>query len=176
MGIMAVAPGRDSWMISSRPPSHWGGNMDFNKLTVGATLYLPVFHKGAQFFTGDSHAVQGDGEINGTAIEASLTGTFQFIVHKGLGSAMTWPRAEDASYYYTMGMDLDLDVAMKHAAQETVNFLRDRQGLSTADAYSLASIGIDFRIAEVVDAVQVVYGAIPKKIFKSNPDYWAARR
>ena len=88
---------------------------------------------------------------------------------------MTWPRAEDANYYYTMGMDLDLDVAMKHAARETVNFLRDRKGLSTADAYSLASIGVDLRIAEVVDAVQVVYGAIPKKIFKSNPDYWARK-
>jgi acetamidase/formamidase len=74
-----------------------------------------------------------------------------------------------------MGMDLDLDVAMKQAAQETVNFLRDKKGLSTADAYSLASIGVDFRIAEVVDAVQVVYGAIPKTIFKSNPDYWARR-
>jgi acetamidase/formamidase len=172
MGIMAVAPSRDAWLISSRPPSRWGGNMDFNKLTVGATLYLPVFHNGAQFFTGDSHAVQGDGEINGTAIEASLTGTFQFVVHKGAGRAMTWPRAEDANYYYTMGMDLDLDVAMKQAAQETVNFLRGRKGLSPADAYALASIAVDFRVAEAVDAVQMVYGAIPKKIFKSNPDYW----
>ena len=172
MGIMAVAPTRESWMISSRPPWRWGGNMDFNKLTAGATLYLPVFHNGAQFFTGDSHAVQGDGEINGTAIEASLTGTFQFIVHKGAGKDMFWPRAEDANYYYSMGMDLDLDVAMKHASQETVNFLRDKKGLSTADAYSLASIAVDFRIAEVVDAVQLVYGAIPKKIFKTNPEYW----
>jgi acetamidase/formamidase len=172
MGIMAVAPTRESWMISSRPPWRWGGNMDFNKLTVGATLYLPVFHDGAQFFAGDSHAVQGDGEINGTAIEASLTGTFQFIVHKGAGRSMVWPRAEDATHYYSMGMDLDLDVAMKNAAQETIGFLRDKKGLSAADAYSLASIGIDFRIAEVVDAVQVVYGAIPKKIFKTNPDYW----
>jgi acetamidase/formamidase len=175
MGIMAVAPSRDSWLISSRPPSRWGGNMDFNKLTVGATLYLPVFHKGAQFFAGDSHAVQADGEINGTAIEASLTGTFQFVVHKGAGGAMTWPRAEDANYYYAMGMDLDLDVAMKHAAQETVNFLRDRKGLSPADAYALASIAVDFRVAEAVDAVQMVYGAIPKKIFKSNPDYWSRK-
>ena len=90
-------------MISSRPPWRWGGNMDFNKLTAGATLYLPVFHEGAQFFTGDSHAVQGDGEVNGTAIEASLTGTFQFIVHKGAGKSMFWPRAEDADFYYTHG-------------------------------------------------------------------------
>ena len=87
MGIMAVAPTKESWMISSRPPWRWGGNMDFNKLTAGATLYLPVFHDGARFYTGDSHAVQGDGEVNGTAIEASLTGTFQFIVHKGAGQS-----------------------------------------------------------------------------------------
>jgi acetamidase/formamidase len=146
--------------------------MDFNKLTAGATLYLPVFHEGARFYTGDSHAVQGDGEVNGTAIEASLTGTFQFIVHKGGAKGMFWPRAEDADYFYTMGMDLDLDVAMKNATAETVRFLQVHKGLSAADAYSLASIAIDFRIAEVVDAVQMVYGMIPKKIFRTNPEYW----
>jgi acetamidase/formamidase len=162
-------------MVSSRPPARWGGNMDFNKLTAGATLYLPVFNTGAQFFTGDSHAVQGDGEINCTAIEASLTATLQFIVHKGEGQAMRWPRAEDAANYYTMGMDLDLDVAMREAARETVEFLRERFGLSTPDAYALASIGVDFRVAEAVDSVQVIYGMIPKKLFKKSTDYWAAR-
>jgi acetamidase/formamidase len=172
MGIMAVAPTRESWMISSRPPWRWGGNMDFNKLTVGATLFLPVFHDGAQFFTGDSHAAQGDGEVNGTAIEASLTGTFQFVVHKGAGKSMRWPRAEDAAHYYAMGMDLDLDVAMRHATRETVEFLVENFGLTVADAYSLASIAVDFRVAEAVDAVQMVYGMIPKKIFKQKSEYW----
>ena len=71
--------------------------MDFTVLTMGATLYLPVLHAGALFYTGDAHAVQGDGEINGTAIEASLTATLQFVVHKGAGKAMKWPRAEDAA-------------------------------------------------------------------------------
>jgi acetamidase/formamidase len=176
MGIMAVAPSRESWMISSRPPWRWGGNMDFNKLTVGATLYLPVFHEGAQFFTGDSHAVQGDGEVNGTAIEASLTGTFRFIVHKGAGRAQQWPRAEDSSYYYAMGMDVDLNVALKNAAQEVIDMLREKRGLSAADAYALASVAVDFRIAEAVDSVQMVYGAVPKAIFKDNPDYWFRSR
>jgi acetamidase/formamidase len=175
MGIMAVAPPRDLLMVSSRPPSRWGGNMDFNKLTAGSTLYLPVFNAGAQFFTGDSHAVQGDGEINGTAIEASLAATLQFIVHKGEGAAMRWPRAENAANYYTMGMDLDLDVAMREAVQETVRFLQERFGLSAPDAYALASIGVDFRVAEAVDSVQVIYGMIPKKLFKKNPGYWAAQ-
>ena len=110
-------------MISSRPPWRWGGNMDFNKLTAGATLYLPVFHEGAQFFTGNSHAVQGDGEINGTAIEASLTGTFQFIVHKGAGKAMPWPRAEDATHYYAWAWT-STSTWRCERGRETVDFLR----------------------------------------------------
>jgi acetamidase/formamidase len=85
------------------------------------------------------------------------------------------PRAEDAEFYYTMGMYLDLDIAMRNATQETVCYLMETRGLSAAAAYSLASIGIDFLIAEVVDAVQLVYGAIPKRIFKTNPDYWHKR-
>ena len=85
---------------------------------------------------------------------------------------MRWPRAEDAANYYVMGMDLDLDVAMKEAVQETVDFLRRETGLSAADAYALSSVGVDFRVGEAVDAVQMIYGAIPKKIFKSNPEYW----
>ncbi len=110
-----------------------------------------MYNTGAQFFTGDSHAVQGDGEINGTAIEASLTATMQFIVRKGEGRALRWPRAEDAANYYVMGIDLDLDSAMHEAVQEAVDFLRERFGLSAADAYALASIGVDFRVAEAVD-------------------------
>ena len=173
LGIMSVAPSRDVLLVSSRPPWRWGGNIDFNKLTAGATLYLPVFNDGAQFYTGDPHAAQGDGEVNGTAIEASLAATLQFVVHKGAGKAMRWPRAEDASHYYAMGMDLDLDVAMRQATRETVDFLKEQFGLSPADAYALASIAVDFRVAEAVDSVQMIYGMIPKKLFKKNPEYWA---
>ena len=173
LGVMAVAPSRDVLLVSSRPPWRWGGNMDFKQLVPGSSLYLPVFNTGAQFYTGDPHAVQGDGEVNGTAIEASLTATLQFIVHKGQGKAMRWPRAEDASYYYAMGMDLDLNIAMRHATRETVDFLREEFGLSAADAYSLASIGVDFRVAEAVDSVQMVYGMIPKRLFKQNREYWS---
>jgi acetamidase/formamidase len=175
MGIMAVMPPEPS-LPSSRPPGVYGGNMDFNRLTAGATLYLPVHQRGALFYTGDSHAVQGDGEINGTAIEASLTPVFQFIVHKGAGKTMKWPRAEDRDNYYVMGMDVDLDVALKEAAQETVAFLGRERGLTSADAYSLASIGVNYGVAEAVDHVLVVYGAIPKKLFSNNRSYWAGDR
>jgi acetamidase/formamidase len=172
LGIMAVAPSRDMLMVSSRPPSRWGGNMDLNKLGVGATLYLPVFNAGAQFFTGDPHAVQGDGEVNGTAIEASLTATLQFVVHKAAGRAMKWPRAEDAENYYVMGMDLDLDVALTEAVRESIAFLKERYNLSDADAYSLSSVGIDFRVGEAVDSNLMIYGVIPKRLFKTNAPYW----
>jgi acetamidase/formamidase len=119
--------------------------------------------------------VQADGEVNGTAIEASLTATLQFVVHKGAGKAMNWPRAEDATHYYAMGMDLDLNVAMRQATRETVNFLREEFGLSVEDAYALASIAVDFRVAEAVDSVQMIYGMIPKKLFKQTPPFWSKR-
>jgi acetamidase/formamidase len=171
MGIMAVQP--PGALANTRPPGIYGGNMDFNRLSIGSSLYLPVFQAGALFYTGDSHAVQGDGEVNGTAIEASLTPVLQFVVHKGAGRSMKWPRAEDANNYYLMGMDRDLDTALKEAVQETVGWLQRERGLSAADAYSLASIGVNFTVAEAVDDVQMVYAAVPKKLFATKPPFWS---
>jgi len=173
MGIMALQPPQP--LLNTRPPGIYGGNMDFNRLTTGSSLYLPVHKPGALFYTGDSHAVQGDGEVNGTAIETSLTPVLQFLVHKGAGRSMKWPRAEDAENYYVMGMDRDLDNALKEAVQETIAWLGRERGLSPADAYSLARIGVNYTVAEAVDDVQVVYGAIPKKIFASNAPFWSRR-
>ena len=174
MGIMTVMP--PNALANTRPPGVYGGNMDFNRLTAGSSLYLPVHRSGALFYTGDSHAVQADGEVNGTAIEASLSPVLQFIVHKGEGRNMKWPRAEDASNYYVMGMDVDLNIAMKEAVQETVNFLGRERGLVPADAYSLASIGVNYTVAEAVDYVQMIYGAIPKKLFATNRPFWSGER
>lgn len=172
MGIMAVAPPPGSPRVSTKPPGAYGGNMDCKQLTVGATLYLPVFNEGALFYAGDGHAVQGDGEVDGTAIEISLAPTLQFIVHKGAGKAMQWPRAEDAAHYIVMGMDTDLNSALKHAVQEAVNCLQQKAGLPAAEAYALASLSVDFRVGEAVNLVKMVYGMIPKKLFKRVPEYW----
>jgi len=174
MGVMAVAPPppSDGSVVSSRPPGSFGGNLDLKQLTKGATLYLPVYNTGAQFFTGDAHGIQGDGEVDGTAIEMSLSPTVKFVVNKGKGKDMAFPRAETATHYIAIGMDKDLNLAMKNAVQEAVNFLMKEKGLSSADAYSLASIGVDFRVAESVNLVQVVYGMIPKSLFKTNQPYW----
>jgi acetamidase/formamidase len=172
MGIVAVAPPPALVRVSTKPPGAFGGNIDFRHLTAGATLYLPVFNAGALFYTGDGHAMQGDGEVDGTAIEISLTPTLQLIVHQGAGKSMKWPRAEDAAHYYAMGMDTDLDAALKNAVEETVAFLRQKAGLSAADAYALASLSVDFRVGEAVNDVKMVYGMIPKRIFTRQPEYW----
>ncbi len=171
MGILAVAPdpvvGEPGVTVpgvqGSRPPGAFGGNLDVKDLKAGATVYLPVFHEGALFYTGDPHGAQGDGEVSGTAIEQSLSGVFRFAVHKDRTIAA--PRAEDDDYYMIMGIDLDLDRAARHATWEVVNFLGEEKGLSPADALSLASIAVDFRVSEVVDLTQVVTGYIPKNIF-----------
>jgi acetamidase/formamidase len=102
--------------------------------------------------------------VSGNAIEQSLTGVFRFTVLKG--KTIDGPRAEDAAYYYVMGIDLDLDRAMRKSVAATVDFLVKEKGMTAAKALSLCSVGVDFRIAEVVDTTQVVVGSIPKSLFR----------
>lgn len=170
MGIMAVSPPTSLGMVSSTPPGPWGGNMDLRFLGKGSTLYLPVFNRGAQFFTGDGHAVQGDGEVDGGAIEISLAPTLQFILHKG--KSIKLPRVETATDYLTIGLSVDLNEATEIALHEAIDFLEREKGLSAADAYALSSLAVDMGIGEAVDVVNLVYAKIPKNIFRNNPGYW----
>ncbi|HVO91814.1 MAG TPA: acetamidase/formamidase family protein [Terriglobales bacterium] len=170
MGIMAVSPPTSLGMVSSTPPGAWGGNIDLKYCAIGSSLFLPVFNRGAQFFTGDGHAVQGDGEVDGGAIEISLKPTLQFIVHKG--KTVKSPRVETAAEYLTTGLSVDLNEATRLALQEAVDFLQTEKGMNAADAYALASLAVDLGIGEAVDIVNLVYAKIPKRIFKSNPDFW----
>lgn len=170
MGIMAVSPPTSLGMVSSTPPGAWGGNIDLKFCGIGSTLYLPVFNKGAQFFTGDGHAVQGDGEVDGGAIEISLAPTLQFILHKG--KSIKLPRVETATDYLTTGLNVDLNEATRIALQEAVDFLQTEKDMSAADAYALSSLAVDLGIGEAVDIVNLVYAKIPKSIFRSNPPYW----
>lgn len=172
MGIMAVAPedptvGQPGVTVSgvqaSRPPGPFGGNLDVKDLTAGTRLYLPVFHPGARFYVGDPHSAQGDGEVSGTAIEQSLSGVFRFVLHKN--QALRAPRAETETHHILMGIDLDLNRATRKAVRAVVDFLIEEQALTAGQAMSLASIGVDFRVAEAVDLTQVVTGHIPKGLF-----------
>ena len=172
MGIMAVVPKdavmgdvgvRAPGLQGSGPPGPYGGNMDFKTLTIGTSLFLPVFHPGALFYTGDPHAAQGDGEVSGNALEQSLTGVFRFVLHKG--KTITAPRAETATHHIVMGIDVDLDRSMRLAVAEAVKFLVDEKKLTPAKALSLCSLAVDFHVAEAVDGRQVIAGKIPKALF-----------
>jgi acetamidase/formamidase len=178
MGIMAVAPPTgefigntvdapppSSGVQTSTPPGKFGGNLDVRDLIVGSTLYLPVFQSGAQFFVGDSHSCQGDGEVSGSAIEHTLSGTFRIHLLKGVETELPW--AEDDKHWIMMGIDWDLDRATRISVEKTVDFLVTTQGMTVPKAYSFASIAVNYHNAEVVDRTQVVTGFIPKKLFNS---------
>ena len=172
MGIMAVAPqapavGQPGVTVagvqSSRPPGPYGGNLDIKELGAGTTLYLPVFRMGALFYAGDPHGVQGDGEVSGTALEQSATGVFRFVLHKG--TPLSAPRVETATHYLSVGIDLDLDRALRKALLEAIDFLVQEKALTPREAFTLASLAIDFTISEAVNETQVVSGSIAKSLF-----------
>jgi acetamidase/formamidase len=145
--------------------------MDLNDLGEGTSLYLPVFQPGAQFFTGDPHQVQGNGEVSGTALEHSNAVTMQFVVHKGGGLA--GPRAETPTHYILMGIDVDTRIAAGLALREALDFLRAEKGLSAADAMAFASLAVDLNLAEAVDFTNLVMARVPKLFFKAKqPEFW----
>lgn len=162
-GSMGVAPPEGFGRYDSTPPTINGGNMDNKWLVEGTTLYLPVHAAGALFEVGDGHAGQGDGEVDVTALETSLTGTFEFILHKA--TKQTYPRAETPTQYISMGFDDDLAVATRKAVKNMVDFLVAEKHLSRDDAYMLVSVAGDLHITEVVDRNKGVHVMLPKSIF-----------
>jgi acetamidase/formamidase len=169
---MGVAPDKDRGKLPSLPPyPEIGGNFDNKYLGKGATVYLPVHAEGALFQTGDPHAAQGNGEISISAIESSNTVTMQFIVRKDLHIKI--PRAETPTHYICMGLDSELNLAMRMAITETIGFLKEKKGLEFFDALALGSIGVDFEVTQVVDGTKGIHAMIPKSIFVNDKEaYW----
>src|SRR5438034_456282 len=163
-GSIGVAPPPLSGRISSRPPGWHGGNLDNKDLVAGSVLYLPVHVAGALLSIGDGHAMQGDGEVTGTALETSLRGTFEVRVRKG--RRLRWPRAETPTHYLTMGLSEDLDEAARLATREMVDFLVAEKGLSRDDAYTLCSLSMNLHVTQAVDATKGVHATIAKSIFR----------
>jgi acetamidase/formamidase len=169
MGVMGLAA---TEQVSSGPPGRFGGNLDLKELTKGSTLFLPVQVEGGLFFTGDGHGAQGDGEVNINGLETSLTGIFEFILHKG--RSLKWPMAETPSHFIVMGLDSDLNIAARIAVEESVDFLSWKMDLSPMDAYALSSLAVDFEVTQMVNGVKGIHGMIPKSFFKNLEDtYWA---
>jgi len=188
-GTMGLAP-KEADYVNSIPPSYTGGNIDNWRIGKGATMYYPVAVDGALLSVGDSHASQGDSELCGTAIECSLTGTFQLILHKraDLGGtaleALDFPMIETQDDWVMSGFsypnylaDLganaqtdifgksSIDLAMRDAFRKMRRFLMSTKKLTEDEAVSLISVAVDFGITQVVDGNWGVHAIIKKNVF-----------
>ena len=172
MGVMAVSPPAEVGRVSSIPPAFFGGNLDLKHLVKGTTLFLPISVKGALFTTGDCHAAEGNGEVSGVAIEASLSLVAQFIVRKD--KPIKHVIAETPTHFIAIGLDADLTKAMKNATANAINFIKDELGYTFNEALSITSTGVDLEVTQVVDQTLGVHAMIPKAIFTNKKfKYWS---
>ena len=188
-GMLAVAP-REAGLIDSIPPSYFGGNLDNWRAGKGATLFLPVSVPGALFSVGDPHASQGDSELCGTAIECSLTGSFELRVHKRAAldnrflAELDHPFLETGSEWVIQGFSFtdhlaelgsqaqsqvyrksSLEGAMRDAFHKARRYLMLAHGLDEDEAVSLISVAVDFAVTQVVDGNWGVHAVIKKALF-----------
>jgi acetamidase/formamidase len=161
-GVMGVAPPPAWNRCTSIIPRAFGGNIDNKELVAGTTLFLPVFAPGAMFSCGDGHGCQGDGEVNVTAIETALTGTFTFVVREDIG--FTYPRAETPTHVVTFGMDPDLDRCAERALREMIALIVERTGLTREEAYALCSMAADLRVTQTVNQHKGVHCMLAKTL------------
>jgi len=191
-GVLAVAP-KETGFVDSIPPSYFGGNLDNWRAGKGSKIFLPISVEGALFSVGDPHASQGDSELCGTAIECSLTGVFQLILHKKNQLAgsfladLNYPFLETADEWVIQGLSFpnhlaelgakaqtqvyknsSLEAAMRDAFRKTRHYLMTAHHLSEDEAISLISVAVDFGITQVVDGNLGIHAVIRKMIF---PDY-----
>ncbi|MGQ7844016.1 acetamidase/formamidase family protein [Granulosicoccus sp. 3-233] len=187
-GTLGVAP-READVVDSIPPGYFGGNIDNWRIGKGGTMYYPVAVEGALLSAGDPHAAQGDSELAGTAIETSMTGLIQVVLHKAgdaTGSALEgldYPLLETDTEWVVHGFSysnyLDelgdtaqsdiyskssIDNAMRDAFRKMRRFLMTTQGLSEDEAISLMSVAADFGVTQVVDGNWGVHGIIRKQV------------
>lgn len=159
MGVAPAARGRHS----SVPPGAHGGNIDNWRIGAGARMFYPVQVAGALLSVGDPHVSQGDGEISGTALEASLNGVLRLSLRRDL--ELSTPLLETPTELLVHAFGDDLDEAMLAAARLTLELLGSRFALSREDAYAFSSLAVDFTVTQVVDGRQGVHARIDKRCF-----------
>ena len=192
-GVIALAP-KETEIVNSIPPNYVGGNIDNWRIGKGAVMYYPVAVPGGLFSVGDPHASQGDSELCGTAIECSLTGTFQLVLHKRDRLARTpladlgYPLLETSDEWVVHGFSFanflaelgdtaqseifaksSIDLAMRDAFRKMRHFLMTTKGLSEDEAISLMSVAVDFGVTQVVDANWGIHAILKKAIFPGDP-------
>lgn len=168
-GVMGVAPNTEEMLVTF-PPRANGGNMDDPNMVKGVTVYFPVFVKGALFSIGDTHAVQGLGEVVGTAVECDMRIRFRLSVVKD--KKIEEPQYESKDYYATTGFGTTIDEAAKKATRYMVEHISTNYNMSWEEAYMLCSLIGDLKIAEVVDLPNMLVTMhIPKSVFKKDKKY-----
>jgi acetamidase/formamidase len=159
LGCVGVAPpGR--MVFRSGYPGSFGGNMDYNRLREGVTLYLPVSQSGALLYLGDGHAAQGDGELTGNALETSMD--IEFVVDVIPRKVLEMPRAEDDEFLMAMGIAGSLTEGLQIATTEMARWLEERYKLNAAEVASVLGTAMRYDIAEVVDPLVNVVARVPK--------------
>jgi acetamidase/formamidase len=170
LGCVGVAP-PGHMVFRTGYPGSFGGNMDYNRLREGVTLYLPVYQPGALLFVGDGHAAQGDGELTGDALETSMD--IEFTVDVIPGKSQGMPRAEDDEYLMAMGIAGSLTEALQIATTQMAQWLEQRHELNSAEVASVLGTAMRYDIAEVVDPYVNLVARVPKarlaKIPKASP-------
>ena len=189
-GVMGYGAEGSRYRRTRSRPSYFGGNMDNWRIGKGATMYYPVAVPGGLFSIGDSHAAQGDSELCGTAIEMSLTGTFQLILHKtdkltGSLAALNYPLLETQDEWVLHGFSASptiwkssgrprsristrkssIDLALRDAFRKMRSFLMNTKGLTEDEAISLISVGVDFGVTQVVDGNWGIHAIVKKSLF-----------
>lgn len=171
MGVMGVAAAT-SEPVHSVPPGVFGGNMDVKDLGAGTVVYLPVFVDGANFYTGDPHMAQANGEVALTALEHSMRATFRLtLLKKGdpripsASGSLEKPFGETRDYWIAIGLNPDLDEAMKDAVREAMRFLHEQLGMDRAVALAYMSAATDFNVSQVVDRTKGIHALIRKRDF-----------
>ncbi len=158
MGIMGM-PLAQAGIQSTFPPTRCGGNLDCRELTDGTSLFLPIAVDGALFSTGDGHAVQGDGEVAGPALNCPMEVEMEFRLHPEL--KLTLPRARLAAGWLTFGFSQSLDEAAAIATVEMVKLMGELYGLAPRMALSLASLVVNLRVTQMVNGVRGVHALLP---------------
>ena len=149
LGCVAVAPGPAQAAPGTGDSGRYGGNMDFNENAEGATIYLPVSVPGAMLYVGDGHALQGDGELNGNALETSMD--VEFTVDVIPGKRVPGPRVESATHIMAMGLAGSLDDAFREATANMAQWLTDEYKLTPSEVAQVLGTSSEYKVSEVAD-------------------------
>lgn len=149
LGCVAVAPNSAQAAPGTGDSGRWGGNMDFNEIVEGATVYLPVNVPGALLYVGDGHAAQGDGELNGNALETSMD--VEFTVDVIPGKSIMGPRVESATHIMAMGLGGSLDDAFRTATASMAQWLTVEYKLAPSEVAQVLGTSAEYKVSEVAD-------------------------